>query len=212
MSPARRPDPDDPRPPSFRQLGGDRRTISDVTRRAVLRTIGFALVVVAGLSAYVAAQELPRDADGERIGRMTATSCAYDTRADPGRDHVDAPMYLTMPPSGGPHLATPAPAGVAEGDAVPELGAVVHALEHGLVAIWVDPADATAHNALRAVATEFPRDVLLVPLAGAPDGGAATSWGRRLLCERVDPGAVRLFVQTFRGRGPERIRAADGSE
>lgn len=140
--------------------------------------------------------------DGARIGRMTRGGCAYDTRYDEGRRHVADPVYTVDPPAGGDHAPQPAAAGAYRGAAVPRDAALVHAMEHGLVVIWVRPGTDMAPYVAAA------RDaVVVVERPSLPVAVAASSWHRRLTCPAADVAAVRLFVCTFNGRGPERVRA-----
>lgn len=49
--------------------------------------------------------------------------------------------------------------------------------------------------------------VLAVPRQDAHDTVVLTAWQHRLRLERIDPWRVRLFLDAFRGAGPETPRA-----
>lgn len=77
---------------------------------------------------------------------------------------------------GGDSLKDAASAGEFSGANVPPDGQVVHALEHGYVALWYRPdTPAETLDTLRGVRNEFDRDVLLLPRANLPVAVAATA-------------------------------------
>ncbi|HUR22578.1 MAG TPA: DUF3105 domain-containing protein [Acidimicrobiales bacterium] len=138
-------------------------------------------------------------------------SCQYDTRNDSdqgaGNNHVTGDVtYKVNPPSGGDHNPSPSPPGIFTVDNTPPDAQIVHSLEHGYVAIWYRPdLDTASVDALKAVVSKYPRDVLLVPRASLEQPVAATAWHRRLLCERPDAEALDRFVSEYRNKGPEKI-------
>ncbi|MGH9113852.1 MAG: DUF3105 domain-containing protein [Acidimicrobiales bacterium] len=140
------------------------------------------------------------------ISSLEAGSCDFDRDTDSGRDHVPAPSYQVDPPSGGDHLAAPAPAGTYSADNVPADGNLVHALEHGFVILWQGPELTDVElDAMDDVASQHQRDVLVVPRPSLPTPVAATAWHKRLLCSTVEPDALRSFVDEFRNDGPEDV-------
>lgn len=140
------------------------------------------------------------------ISSLEAGSCDFDRDTDSGRDHVPAAGYQVDPPSGGDHLAAPAPAGTYSADNVPADGNLVHALEHGFVILWQGPELTDVElDAMDDVASQHQRDVLVVPRPSLPTPVAATAWHKRLLCSTVEPDALRSFVDEFRNDGPEDV-------
>jgi hypothetical protein len=170
-----------------------------------------ALVVALGVAgwAFVAVTEHPVIVgDGVRIDRMTANGCDYDTAADPGREHLIRPIYTVEPPAGGPHLREAAQLGVYSAEAAPPDGALVHAMEHGGVIVWLGPAlDDTDAARARALHAAYPTVVAVVDRPRLTSPIVATAWHRRLVCRTTDIGSVRRFICAFNGRGPERTRA-----
>jgi hypothetical protein len=138
-------------------------------------------------------------------------SCKYDTRSDSdsgaGNNHIDgAVKYDTDPPSGGNHNPGAASPGVFTNDSKPPDAQIVHALEHGYVALWYRPdVDPAALEELKGLAGRYDRDVLLVPRASLSRPVAATAWHRRLLCTQPDVQSVESFVKAYRNKGPEKV-------
>ena len=180
-------------------------------RRKALRTrvvVGGVVLLLIGAVAAVVINN--RRSSSETVSRLEAGSCQFDRSADPdagaGRNHVASPTYEVNPPAGGNHLPTPAPAGTYTPQNTPPDGQVVHSMEHGYVIVWYRPdLAADAQTQVRQVTDKYAKDVLVVPRASLPKPVAATAWGRRLLCDRVEPAALELFVTTYRNQGPEKV-------
>jgi hypothetical protein len=146
------------------------------------------------------------------VSKLEASgACNYDSKTDSdsgaGNNHVSGDItYKTNPPSGGNHNPTPAPAGIYTADTAPPDAQIVHALEHGYVAIWyrpdISPSELTD---LQALANRYIKDVLLVPRASLTDTVAATAWHRRLLCQRPDVDSLERFITSYRNKGPEKV-------
>lgn len=138
---------------------------------------------------------------------LTAGSCRVDGRSDrdsgTGRNHVASPTFEVYPPAGGDHTAQAASAGEFTARSLPPDGQIVHALEHGYVALWHRPdIPNETLEALRGLRAEFERDVLLIPRPNLPVTVTATAWHRRLLCDTGDMEALRRFVRAYRNKGP----------
>lgn len=76
-------------------------------------------------------------AEQQAIAAMTDGGCRFDRRSDPGRvnEHAQGATFRVDPPSGGVHDSRPAaPRVYPEGSAPPD-AQVVHALEHGDIAL-----------------------------------------------------------------------------
>ncbi len=165
--------------------------------------------VIAGLGALVvlAASLVWRNRQAEQNLRqeMTATGCRFDTRADAGRGDTGNTTFSVDPPSGGPHGLSPANSGTYLSGNVPDDGAVVHALEHGRIAIWYRPDLPKAEldgllellDVRRSMVLILPRPSLSVPVA-------ATAWQRRLLCPRPEVEPLSRFIRAYVNKGPER--------
>jgi hypothetical protein len=91
------------------------------------------------------------------------------------------------------------------GDAPPD-GQLVHSLEHGYVVAWHQPdLDSAQQQQLQELQEANPDDVLVVEREGLQVPVAATAWGRRLLCQEVEPAALSRFVEEYVGKGPEDV-------
>lgn len=179
-------------------------------RKAALTRAGIAGAVA--LLVAVVAVVVIRDKNDAKAdqARLTAGSCTYDTKADridqPPANHVPPASYKVDPPAGGNHDPSAAAAGLydAAGQTAPKDASLVHSLEHGLVVIWHRPdlseADLAAVNK---VFDDHSNDVIVVPRASLQGKVAATSWGRRLLCDEVEPESLSEFVTLYRNKSPE---------
>jgi hypothetical protein len=138
-------------------------------------------------------------------------ACKYDTKSDTdsgaGNNHVSGDIaYQVDPPAGGNHNPTAAGPGIFTLETKPPDGQIVHALEHGYVAIWYRPdLDPAALDQLKTLANKYDRDVLLVPRPSLTEPVAATAWHHRLLCSRPDVTALERFVTAYRNKGPEKV-------
>jgi len=171
-----------------------------VGRRAAI--IGAVGLLVLGAGALVW-----RNSRAEASARsaMTATGCRYDSRSDPGTGDTGNTKFSVDPPSGGPHGASPAASRSYSSGEVPDDGAVVHALEHGRIAIWYRPdLPAPEIERLRSLLEVRDRMVLLVPRPSLSGPVAATAWRRRLLCPQPDVDSLARFVRTYANKGPEK--------
>ena len=126
--------------------------------------------------------------------------------------------YKTNPPTTGRHYEIPAEDGVYSGNPPPD-EALVHALEHGRVVIWVKPSvSEDARASIRAMSDEDEGfQTLLVERRNMPYAVAASAWnrdplpggtGRTLGCDRWTPevlDALRAFRDEHRSNGPEPV-------
>lgn len=140
----------------------------------------------------------PASGSGEHVGPGTAS---------PGTTHVD---YATVPPSSGPHYATPVFPNVGFYGVrdVPAVEALVHNLEHGYTIVWYDPTlPEQQQDQLRDLAAKVRVDTpkfIAAPWdtsrGALPDGAtvAMTHWGAhagyRQLCTALSGEAVAAFV------------------
>lgn len=127
--------------------------------------------------------------------------------------HVDTPVaYEERPPVAGTHAATSAPCGV-HAEPIPD-EAYVHTLEHGAVALLYDPTrvDASDIETLEAIARDFGERVLSAPYEGGEEPIYVTSWGERMPLGSVDEEAIREYIDTFRGTGPEDLPCPPDSD
>ena len=123
---------------------------------------------------------------------------------DLGNAHVaegdTSAAYNSVPPTSGPHWEPVA--GWDSYDFVVPDQVLLHNLEDGGVVLWYafgSPEQNQARIAqLEPVARGFER-VIIAPRGDLTAPFAATAWGRRQLFERVDPDAMRAFIEAFEG-------------
>jgi hypothetical protein len=175
-------------------------------RAALRRRIAVSVVVIAALAVATVAVANARRHNQRLASSLTARTCRLDQKADPGRDHARDPTYRVNPPAGGDHVATAAPADVYTLENRPPDGEIVHAMEHGYVVLWYRTGLPKPEvNQVEGVASDYSVDTLVVPRDDLPVPVAATAWGQRLLCQRVEPGPLTSFIKAYRNKGPERI-------
>src|SRR4051794_34818889 len=107
--------------------------------------------------------------------------------------------YDSNPPTSGPHFAIPPAPGIY--DSPLPAAEFVHAEEHGHVVITYAPGTPSSQvSILKAIAKQFPGEVVLTPYPGISHGIALAAWGRLQRLDRADPDAVVRFVEALAGR------------
>jgi len=203
---ARQANPDAPRRPTREERWEAERRAK--RRRSRLLRLGASMAVAAVFIGIIAWQVTSRRNAQRTIAAMTSGTCEYDTESDSGRvnEHSSSPSFAVNPPAGGVHSPSAARAGTYSAASAPEDGQVVHALEHGFIAISYRPdVDADQLAELEQLAGDFDDDVLLLPRPTLDVPVAATAWHRRLLCAEPEPASLRRFVKAYRGDGPENV-------
>lgn len=142
-------------------------------------------------------------------GGVVLTPAAIEQFPDEGRNHVDpstTPVYNTDPPTSGPHYPTPTEPGFYTTEQRP--GHLVHALEHGNVVIYYDPARVTPADldSLKALASNHKGDfdgIAVTPRSDPRYPIILTAWRAMLRLDAYDPAQIQAFLDIFLGRGPE---------
>lgn len=130
-------------------------------------------------------------------------------------DENNDPGWETNPPTSGDHYGTQTEVGsgaLADGAyaETPSLARVVHAHEHGRVAIHYSPdLPEEAQLEIKGVFDDDPAGMMLFPNPDMPYEVAATSWSNLLGCESYEGQATLDAVQNFRalkrGQGRENV-------
>jgi hypothetical protein len=156
--------------------------------------------------------EPPAVADDNLSTAAETAGCDLQTGLEvEGDTHVgekDLPEYGTNPPTSGDHFQQ----WLADGAfaTTPPVGNSVHALEHGRIEIQYSP-DLTEEEqlALKGVFDADRAGVILFPNADMPYEVATTAWTNMMGCDSYDGAAtldaIRDFIGTYRGRGPENV-------
>lgn len=144
---------------------------------------------------------LPAPTDGPEIAQ-----------SNPDGVHVQAiprlSQYASSPPASGPMADFTFPAGVEQ--EAPDMGAVIHSIEHGAAVIWYSP-DANKGSELKKI-EEFVganRDHTIMAPYEYPDEGAAgrlagdtkmalASWHRVQECDELSLPVVAKFLSNYR--------------
>lgn len=106
--------------------------------------------------------------------------------------------YNSTPATSGPHFGFVVTPGVYRRPVSPQL--VVHALEHGHVAVQY--ADGTPRHEvaeLERLARRHANDVVLAPTTKIRHGVAVTAWGQLAMLDRVDRARIEEFIDAFAG-------------
>jgi len=195
-------------------------------RRAQIIAGVVSLVVIAGAAIAIASSGggSKKDAAAPNVPLATAAKqagCKLISEPSEGNTHISGPFHYKLnPPASGNHDPTPASDG--EYTSPPNIGHLVHSLEHGRVIIWYKPgAPAATVAALRTVFNATSSDELLTPNpTGMSYEVAASAWtgnrnvsnpppevGHVMGCPRFNanvPVALRAFIAQFKDQGPER--------
>lgn len=148
------------------------------------------------------------------VAAARAAGCTLENPPDQGVEHEQREFteadYNSNPPTSGTHFPTWYEDGVYAPGTTPELGRLVHALEHGRIEIQykpgmpaatvgrleklVDQLDSGYHMLLFENATKMPYEI------------AATAWGHLLGCPKMNDqvfDALRAFRKNYVDKGPE---------
>ena len=141
--------------------------------------------------------------------------CEIITTNVENRDHADRQFepsdYETNPPTAGAHHPEWAEDGVYEPGETPDLGRLVHSLEHGRIHVQYAPGatDATVEQLEALVAeTDGYHMLLYENPTGMDYQVAATAWNRLLGCPEMNDrvfDAIRTFRTRFVDQAPERV-------
>lgn len=157
--------------------------------------------------------EPPPVADDNLSTAAETAGCELQTDLeDEGSEHLspgaDPPEYGTNPPTSGDHD----PEWLADGafSTTPPVGNSLHAFEHGRVAIQYSPDLSEEEQlALKGVFDADRPGVLLFPNPDMPYDVATTAWTQMIGCGSYEGAAtldaIRDFIGTYRGRGPEAV-------
>ena len=123
---------------------------------------------------------------------------------DEGRGHVVQVSYNTPTPTSGSHLSRPLTCGPY--DTSPDLGRIVHSLEHGAVVIWYrrDLAE-ELREPLLVLMNTYDTHVIVAPNEELEEPIVATAWNRLMRFEDPRNPVLEEFVDTYRKRGPESV-------
>jgi LmbE family N-acetylglucosaminyl deacetylase len=162
------------------------------------------------------AAKLPQQATSDIKEAAKAAGCTLNNPAYEGANHeqkdFQASDYKTNPPTSGNHTPDWYEDGIyAPGD-TPELGKLVHPLEHGRIEVqYKAGTDAETVGKLEALLAEEQDGyhmLLFENTTGMESAVAATAWTHSLTCPEMNDkvfDAIRTFRARYIDKGPERV-------
>jgi uncharacterized SAM-binding protein YcdF (DUF218 family) len=158
---------------------------------------------------------LPAQQETDIEKAAKAAGCDLQHPADEGRGHEDktftASDYKTNPPTSGAHFPQWAQDGIYDPGNEPQLGELVHTLEHGRIDVQYAPGT-TRQNRRKLEA--FIADnggyhmLLFQNPTKMPYQVAATAWDQLLGCKSINDktwDALRTFRDRYIDQGPEKV-------
>lgn len=160
--------------------------------------------------------KLPQQQIGDVDAAAKAAGCTLQHPAIEGRGHstkkFTAADYKTNPPTSGAHYPEWYEDGVYGPGDTPNLGMLVHTLEHGRIDVQYKPGTpkrtVAQLEALLAEQSDGYHMLLFQNTTGMRYQVAATAWGQLLGCPEMNPkvfDAIRTFRDRYIDKGPERI-------
>ena len=159
---------------------------------------------------------LPEQQIGDLQQAAEAAGCKVSSPEIEGSTHesreFSASDYKTNPPTSGNHFPEWYQDGVYEPGDVPELGKLVHTLEHGRINVQYrpgTPAETGARlEALLAEQSDGYHMLMYENTTGMDAAVAATTWGHTLTCPEMNDevfDAIRTFRAEYIDQGPEDV-------
>jgi Protein of unknown function (DUF3105) len=160
--------------------------------------------------------KLPAQKIGDLTAAAKAAGCKLANPPIEGRNHENkvftAADYKTNPPTSGNHFPEWAQDGVYDPDGTPQLGMLVHTLEHGRIDVQYKPGTPTHTvaelEALLAEQSDGYHMLLFQNPTDMPAQIAATAWGHSLTCPQFNNqvfDAIRTFRAQYIDKGPEDV-------
>ncbi|HEX4689163.1 MAG TPA: DUF3105 domain-containing protein [Solirubrobacteraceae bacterium] len=166
------------------------------------------------ISAAAAKVRLPQQQTSDVFAAAKAAGCVLQHPPIEGRTHVTRKLtekdYKTNPPTSGNHNPVYYQDGIYNAGDVPNLGMLVHPLEHGRIELQYEPGTpkpvVTQLEALFQESSQGYHMLLFENTTGMKYQVAATAWGQLLGCPQMNSkvfDAVRTFRERYIDKGPE---------
>ena len=150
------------------------------------------------------------------VAAARAAGCTLENPPEQGVEHEQREFteadYNSNPPTSGTHFPTWYEDGVYAPGTTPELGRLVHALEHGRIEIQYRPGTPSATvSRLEKLSDELDSGYHILLFENAtkmPYAVAATAWGHLLGCPKMNDrvfDALRAFRKNYVDKGPETV-------
>jgi hypothetical protein len=159
---------------------------------------------------------LPAQKIGDLAAAAKAAGCKLANPPIEGRNHetkdFTAADYKTNPPTSGNHFPQWYEDGIYGAGQTPNLGMLVHTLEHGRIDVQYKPGTPTHTvkelEALLAEQSDGYHMLLFQNTTNMPAQIAATAWGHSLTCPQFNNqvfDAIRTFRARYIDQGPEQV-------
>jgi hypothetical protein len=159
---------------------------------------------------------LPEQEIGDAEEAAKAAGCTLKHPEIEGATHEErefqASDYKTNPPTSGNHFPTWYEDGVYEPGSVPQLGMLVHTLEHGRINVMYKPGTPAETVAQLEALLQEQEDgyhmLLYENTTGMDAAVAATTWGHSVTCPEMNDkvfDALRTFRTAYIDQGPEDV-------
>jgi hypothetical protein len=159
---------------------------------------------------------IPPQATSDYQAAAKAAGCKLNNPPFEGAGHEQKDFkpsdYKTNPPTSGAHFPDWYDDGVYAPGTTPNLGMLVHPLEHGRIEVQYKPgtpkADVSRLEALLAEQNSGYHMLLFENTTGMPYAVAATAWTHSLTCPEMNDkvfDAIRTFRARYIDKGPERV-------
>jgi hypothetical protein len=163
-----------------------------------------------------AAASLPAQQTSDLEEAAKAAGCTVANPAYEGANHEEknfkASDYKTNPPTSGNHFPDWYDDGVYAPGTTPELGKLVHTLEHGRIDVQYKPGTPAKTvkqlEALLAEQNDGYHMLLFQNTTGMAPAVAATAWTHSLTCPEMNDkvfDAIRAFRARYIDKGPEKV-------
>ena len=160
--------------------------------------------------------KLPPQATSDMAAAAKAAGCTLSNPAYEGASHEDKKFkpsdYKTNPPTSGTHFPEWYDDGVYAPGTTPNLGMLVHTLEHGRIDVQYKPGTpkhtVAELEALLAEQSDGYHMLLYENTTDMPAQIAATAWGHSLTCPQFNNqvfDAIRTFRAQYIDKGPEDV-------
>jgi hypothetical protein len=162
------------------------------------------------------AAKLPEQQISDIKEAAAAAGCTLNNPPHEGANHQEKDFkpsdYKTNPPTSGDHTPDWYEDGIYTPGSVPELGKLVHTLEHGRINVQYKPGtpkETVAQlEALLAESEEGYHMLLFENTTGMKAAVAATAWTHSVTCPEMNDkvfDALRTFRTRYIDKGPERV-------
>jgi Protein of unknown function (DUF3105) len=164
----------------------------------------------------VSAVKLPQQQTSDVDTAAKAAGCVLQHPPIEGRNHENKQFteadYKTNPPTSGNHFPQWYDDGIYNPGDTPNLGMLVHPLEHGRIEVQYKPGTPSSTvDGLEALLKEQDDGyhmLLFQNTTKMPYAVAATAWGQLLGCKTFSPkvyDAIRTFHERYIDKGPEQV-------